>query len=165
MYKSNNANWQIDGSNRRHVRQRRAARLAEELSDVPSTRRGRPNVLAHVPGRIDPGMKDPTKLRKRFLAVVGCALACAAPVRPVSADVRPRIRAVTAFIEIDRNNYASRIAEAQTVLAAGGMKTEDAVAFIGKLRDAAQQGPSGLNIGSAMLHETPGRAMAPSGLR
>ena len=80
-----------------------------------------------------------------------------------SADVRPRIRAVTAFIEIDQNNYAARIAEAQTFLATAqdalnkagfegaggrlttqpfpqytkGMKTDDAVAFIGKVRDAA----------------------------
>src|SRR2546430_8501910 len=32
--------------------------------------------------------------------------------------VRPRIRAVTAFIEIDRNNYAAQIEDAQKVLAA-----------------------------------------------
>src|SRR5215471_3976533 len=98
----------------------------------------------------------------------------------VAAQVRPRIRAVTAFIEIDQNNYAEKIAEAQKFLlvakqplneagfeGAGGrittqpfpqytrgMKPDDAVAFISKLREAAQKGPSGLNIGSAMIHDS-----------
>jgi len=35
-----------------------------------------------------------------------------------SAEVRPRIRAVTAFIEIDRTNYAARIQDAQRFPAA-----------------------------------------------
>jgi uncharacterized protein (UPF0210 family) len=101
------------------------------------------------------------------------------PVLAFSADVRPRIRAVTAFIEIDRNNYAARIEEAQKFLAAAqdalnkagfegaggrlttqpfplytkGMKTEDAVALIGKLREAAAKGRNGLNIGPAMVND------------
>ena len=125
-------------------------------------------------------------MRKRLLTCVACAVTCVAPVRPVSADVRPRIRAVTAFIEIDQNNYANRVAEAQKVLATAkaalnkagfegaggrittqpfpqytkGMKTDDAVAFIGKLREAAQKGPSGLNIGSAMVHDNDDPAAA-----
>jgi len=36
----------------------------------------------------------------------------------LGADSRPRIRAVTAFIEIDRNNYAAKIDETQKFLAA-----------------------------------------------
>src|SRR5262245_20663422 len=94
-------------------------------------------------------------------------------------EVRPRIRAVTAFIEIDSNNYASRIEDAQKFLAAAkdalnkagfegaggrittqpfpqytrGMKPDDAVAFVGKLREAAAKQRTSLNIGAAMVHD------------
>jgi len=96
-----------------------------------------------------------------------------------SAEVRPRIRAVTAFIEIDSNNYATRVQEAQRFLATAkealnkagfegaggrittqpfpqytkGMKTEEAVAFVAKLREAASKERSGLNIGAAMVRD------------
>src|SRR2546430_9887258 len=107
-------------------------------------------------------------MRKIFWALSCAILACAAGApRAASAQVRPRIRAVTAFIEIDPNNYAARIQEAQKFLViakdalnkagfegAGGrittqpfpqytkgMKAEDAVAFVGKLREAASKGP------------------------
>ena len=86
---------------------------------------------------------------------------------------------MTAFIEIDRDNYAARIEEAQKFLtdarqalnAAGfegaggrittqpfpvytkGMSREDALAFIRKLREAASKGRTGLNIGAAMLND------------
>src|SRR5262249_46111093 len=110
-----------------------------------------------------------------------CAvLACAADVRLASsADVRPRIRAVTAFIEIDSNNYSTRIQDAQKFLATAkdalnkagfeggggrittqpfpqytkGMKTEEAVEFVGKMREAASKERSGLNIGAAMVRD------------
>src|SRR5437867_12585559 len=97
--------------------------------------------------------------------------------RAPSAEVRPRIRAVTAFSEVDPGNYAMRIQEAQKFLATAkdalnkvgfegaggrittqpfpqytrGMKTEDAVAFIRKLREAAPK--EGFNIASAMVHD------------
>src|SRR6266850_2533653 len=121
-------------------------------------------------------------MQKPLLTLSFAALACAAgSVRPAgAAEVRPRIRAVTAFIEIDQSNYASRIEEAQKFLATAkdalnkagfegaggrittqpfpqytkGMKPEDAVAFIGRLRDAASRERSGLNIGSAMVHDS-----------
>src|SRR5437870_5112989 len=120
-------------------------------------------------------------MRKTLLGLTFAALACIANAGPASAaEVRPRIRAVTAFIEIDQNNYASRIQDAQKFLASAkdalnkagfegaggrittqpfpqytkGMKPEDAVAFIGRLRDAASKERSGLNIGSAMVHDT-----------
>src|SRR5438128_7168093 len=127
-------------------------------------------------------------MRKALLTLSFAALACAAgSVRPAgAAEVRPRIRAVTAFIEIDQNNYASRIEEAQKFLASAkdalnkagfegaggrittqpfpqytkGMKTEDAVAFVGKLRDAASKERSGLNIGAAMVHDNDDPAAA-----
>ncbi len=111
-------------------------------------------------------------MRKVLLVACWTALAC-------SAQTRPRIRAVTAFIEIDANNYAAKVEEAQKFLgrarealnAAGfegaggrittqpfpaytnGMKREDAVALIRKLREAASKGRNGLNIGAAMLHD------------
>jgi uncharacterized protein (UPF0210 family) len=97
-----------------------------------------------------------------------------------AAEVRPRIRAVTAFIEVSPGNYEAKIAEAQKFLAAAkealnkggfegaggrittqpfpvytkGMSRDEAVAFIGKLRDAAAKERSALNIGSAMVHDT-----------
>src|SRR5215471_12629121 len=96
-----------------------------------------------------------------------------------AAEVRPRIRAVTAFVEIDPSNYAAKISEAQKFLAAAkdalnkagfegaggrittqpfpqytkGMSSDDAVSFIGKLREAASKERSGLNIASAMVHD------------
>src|SRR5437660_9397816 len=119
-------------------------------------------------------------MRKSLLALSCITLISAvqAP-RASSAEVRPRIRAVTAFIEIDPNNYGARIQEAQNFLAkakdalnaagfegAGGrittqpfpqytkgMKAEDAVAFVSKLREAASKQRSGLNIGAAMVHD------------
>jgi uncharacterized protein len=114
-------------------------------------------------------------------------LACIADARLVSsAEVRPRIRAVTAFIEIDSNNYAGRIQDAQKFLAAAkdvlnkagfegaggrittqpfpqytkGMKTEDAIAFVSRLREAASKERNGLNIGAAMVHDNDDPAAA-----
>ena len=117
---------------------------------------------------------------RKSLILCCAVLALASGVRRASsAEVRPRIRAVTAFIEIDPNNYAARIEEAQKFLATArealnkagfegaggrittqpfpqytkGMKAEDAVALVNKLREAAQKERSGFNIGSAMIHD------------
>src|ERR1051326_8976992 len=57
-------------------------------------------------------------MRKILLTLCLAVLAFGMDVRPASsAEVRPRIRAVTAFIEIDSNNYNVRIQEAQKFLA------------------------------------------------
>ena len=57
-------------------------------------------------------------MRKIVFALCCALLACAAGLhRSYSAEVRPRIRAVTAFIEVDSGNYAMRIQEAQKFLA------------------------------------------------
>jgi len=95
------------------------------------------------------------------------------------ADSRPRIRAVTAFIEIDRNNFAAKIEETQKFLAVArealnqagfegaggrittqpfpvytkGMQREEAVELIRKLRESASKARTGLNIGAAMLND------------
>src|SRR5262252_11166833 len=125
-------------------------------------------------------------LRKSAYAIC-LVLVCSIGVRRASsAEVRPRIRAVTAFIEIDSNNYVARVEEAQRFLATAkealnkagfegaggrittqpfpqytkGMKTEDAVAFVAKLREAASKERSGLNIGAAMVHDNDDPAAA-----
>jgi uncharacterized protein (UPF0210 family) len=125
-------------------------------------------------------------MRKALLLCCAILAVAAAGPRASSADVPARIRAVTAFIEIDSSNYAARIQEAQKFLATAkealnkagfdgaggrittqpfpqytkGMKTEDAVAFVNKLRDAAQKERSGFNIGPAMLHDNDDAAAA-----
>jgi len=96
-----------------------------------------------------------------------------------SAEDRPRIRAVTAFIEINRDNYAAKIQDAQQFLAAAktalnqagfegaggrittqpfpyytkGMKRDEALVLIRAMREAATKGRSAFNIGPAMLHD------------
>jgi uncharacterized protein (UPF0210 family) len=111
-------------------------------------------------------------MRKLLLAFSFAALACAA-------DSRPRIRAVTAFIEVDRKNYATSIEDAQKFLTdakevlnrAGfeggggrittqpfplytkGMKREDALALLRNMREAAAKARSSLCIGPAMVHD------------
>ncbi len=111
-------------------------------------------------------------MRKALLA-----LSLAAAV--FAADPHPRIRAVTAFIAIDADHFANQIDETQKFLAGAkealnhagfegaggrittqpfpqftkGMKREDAIAFIRKLREAASKGHTGLNIGAAMVND------------
>src|SRR5215471_1050216 len=98
-------------------------------------------------------------MRKALLLCCAILAFAAAGPRAPSAEGRPRLRAVTAFIEIDSSNYAARIQEAQKFLATAkealnnagfegaggsittqpfpnytkGMKTEEAVAFVDKL--------------------------------
>src|SRR5215831_4230485 len=117
---------------------------------------------------------------RKIVCAVFLVLMCFGARRASSAEVRPRIRAVTAFIEIDPTNYATRIQEAQRFLAAAkealnkagfegaggrittqpfpqytkGMNPEEAVAFIVKVREAASKERSALNIGAAMLHDS-----------
>ena len=110
---------------------------------------------------------------RKALLLVSCG------VLSFAADSRPRIRAVTAFIEIDRNNYELKVEEAQKFLAGArealnkagfegangrittqpfplytkGMQREEVLALIRKLREAASKGRTGLNIGAAMLND------------
>ncbi len=111
-------------------------------------------------------------MRRTLLLFAGAALLC-------SAQPRSRIRAVTAFIEIDRSNYSAKIEEARQFLAkakealntggfegAGGRITtqpfpvytkglshDDAFALIRKIREAASQARTGINIGPAMVND------------
>jgi uncharacterized protein (UPF0210 family) len=111
-------------------------------------------------------------MRKLVLVVCLAGLAFAA-------DNRPRIRAVTAFIEVDQKNYAQTIEDTQKFLAGAkdalnaagfegaggrittqpfpqftkGMPRDEAITLIRKMREVASKGRSGFNIGSAMLHD------------
>ena len=111
-------------------------------------------------------------MRKLLLALFFSTLAFAA-------GGYPRIRAVTAFIEIDRSNYAQQVEEAQKFLAGAkdalnhagfegangrittqpfpvwtkGMSHDEAVGLASKLREAAEKGRNGLNIGPAMIND------------
>jgi len=111
-------------------------------------------------------------MRNCLLAISLSAVACAA-------DNRPRIRAVTAFIEVDQTNYSSKIEDAQKFLAGAkeafnragfegaggrittqpfpmytkGMSTDDALAVLRKMREAASKQRNGLNLGAAMTND------------
>src|SRR6202140_5039440 len=111
-------------------------------------------------------------MRRAFLLLCFATVAFAA-------DSRPRIRAVTAFIEINRDNYAAKIEETQKFLATArealnragfegaggrittqpfpvytkGMQREEALDLIRKLRESASKARTGLNIGAAMLND------------
>lgn len=95
------------------------------------------------------------------------------------AGPRPRIRAVTVFIEIDRNNYAARMGEAQKFLTGAreafnkagfegaggrittqpfpqytkGMSREEALDLIRKMRGNASSAGVALNIATAMRND------------
>src|SRR5262249_51483174 len=92
----------------------------------------------------------------------------------------PRIRAVTAFIEIDPGNYTTKIEETQKFLASAkealnragyegaggrittqafplytkGMNRADALGLVRRMHEVASKGGSALNIGPAMIHDS-----------
>ena len=110
-------------------------------------------------------------MRKLLLALTFAYLASAAD--------RPRIRAVTAFIEVDPAKPTAGIEDAQKFLAGAkdalnkagfdggggrittqpfprytkGMKTDDALAMLHKMQDVASKGRTTLCIGPAMIHD------------
>jgi uncharacterized protein (UPF0210 family) len=116
-------------------------------------------------------------MRRTLLALAFAALASGT--LTFAADSRPRIRAVTAFIEIDRTNFAAKIEETQKFLAVAkdalnragfegaggrittqpfpaytkGMQREEALELIRKLRESASKARTGLNIGAAMVND------------
>jgi uncharacterized protein len=111
-------------------------------------------------------------MRKAFLVLL---LASAV----FAADSRPKVRAVTAFIDIDAKNYAPQFDNAMRFLNSAreayrhagfevttvrvvtqpfpkytaGMKREDAVAFLHKLSDLAATSGFTLSIGPSMLND------------
>ncbi|HEY7389345.1 MAG TPA: DUF711 family protein [Bryobacteraceae bacterium] len=111
-------------------------------------------------------------MRKLVLLLAFAALACAAG--------RPRVRAVTAFIQVDSKNPTASIQDAQKFLASAkdalnkagfeggggrittqafplytkGMTRQDAVAMLHKLGEAASNGRTSLCIGPAMARDS-----------
>jgi uncharacterized protein (UPF0210 family) len=112
------------------------------------------------------------------LCLAGAPWSSAALAQQAPQD-RPGIRAVTAFIDVDKTDYAARMDEASKFLntaksalnAAGfagaggrvttqpfpqyvkGMKRDEALALIGGLRGLADQDHVALNIGPAMMND------------
>ena len=102
-----------------------------------------------------------------------------------AADSRPKVRAVTAFVDIDAKSYAAQIDntmrflnsardayrragfEVETVRIvtqpfpryAAGMKREEALAFFHKLNDLAATSKFSLNIGTSMLNDNDDAAL------
>ncbi|HWW98830.1 MAG TPA: DUF711 family protein [Edaphobacter sp.] len=94
--------------------------------------------------------------------------------------VRPKVRAITAFVRLDAKNYQHQLAEALTVLhkteaefksqgyevetirfttqpladLTSGLSENQALAFLGKLDELAVKEKVDANIGPAMLHDT-----------
>ncbi len=118
-------------------------------------------------------------MRKVLLALVSITAIFAA-------DNRPRIRAVTVFIDVNRQDFSDRIAAAQQFLATAkaafnstgfegangrittqpfpewtkGMSREDATTLVRSVREAAAKARNGLDIGPAMINDNDDAANA-----
>lgn len=104
-----------------------------------------------------------------------------------AADSRPKVRAITAFIDIDAKAYSAQIGDTMRFLNSArtayqragfevetirivtqpfpryiqGMKREDALALFHKLNDLAASSGFSLNIGIAMLHDNDDASLNP----
>jgi uncharacterized protein (UPF0210 family) len=104
-----------------------------------------------------------------------CTLAAQTPIA-----VKPKVRAITAFVRLDAKNYQHQLADALTVLhkteaefksqgyeietirfttqplaeLTSGLSEEQALAFLGQLDQLAVKEKVAANIGPAMLHDT-----------
>ena len=117
---------------------------------------------------------------KRLIAtVLLCTLASAAAHAAADA-AKPKVRAITAFVRLDRSSYEKQIAEAMTVLntakadfarrgyetqtvrivtqpfaeLVNGLSDQDALSFLRSLDDLSQKYGFVPNVGPAMLHDT-----------
>jgi uncharacterized protein (UPF0210 family) len=125
-------------------------------------------------------------MKSLLVTAVSLLLLCVGMPLANAQEIKPRIRAVTAFIEVSPTDYADRIADAQEFFAVAqtalntagfagaggrittqpfpqytkGMTTEEAIALVSKMREAATKGNNGLNIGAAMLHDSDDPAAA-----
>jgi uncharacterized protein (UPF0210 family) len=117
---------------------------------------------------------------KRLIATVLLCTFAASAVDAESDAAMPKVRAITAFVRLDRSSYEKQIAEAMTVLNAAkgefarrgyqtqsvrivtqpfaelikGLSDQDALAFLQSLDDLSQKDGFALNVGPAMLHDT-----------
>jgi uncharacterized protein len=111
-------------------------------------------------------------MRQALVALL--AVCCAA-----AADSRPKVRAITAFVDIDANGYAGQIADTMRFLNSArdaykranfdvetvrivtqpfpryiqGMKRDQALGLLHRLNDLAASSRFSLNIGAAMIHD------------
>ena len=117
-------------------------------------------------------------MKRLIVTLLLCAFAFAAHAAPDAA--KPKVRAITAFVRIDRSSYEAQIAEAMTVLNAAkadfasrgyetqtvrivtqplaelvtGLPEKDALAFLRSLDELSQKDGFAANVGPAMLHDT-----------
>jgi uncharacterized protein (UPF0210 family) len=116
---------------------------------------------------------------KCLIAILFCVLvATAAPAAPDAS--KPKVRAITAFVRLDRSSYEKQIDAAMQVLNAAkaefakrgyetqtvrivtqpfaelvkGLSDKDALAFLRSLDDLSQKDGFAGNVGPAMLHDT-----------
>jgi uncharacterized protein (UPF0210 family) len=117
-------------------------------------------------------------MKRLILALFLCTLAFAAHAAPDSA--KPKVRAITAFVQLDRASYEKQIADALTMLNAAkaelvrrgyetqtlrivtqpfaqlvkGQSDDEALAFLKSLNDLSKKEGFAPNVGPAMLHDT-----------
>ena len=117
---------------------------------------------------------------KRLIATVLLCTYAASGVHAASDVAKPKVRAITAFVRLDRSSYEKQIAEAMTVLNAAkaefarrgyetetvrivtqpfaelvkGLSDQDAFAYLRSLDDLSQKDGFVPNVGPAMLHDS-----------
>ena len=117
-------------------------------------------------------------MKRLIVTLLLCTFAFAAHAAPDAA--KPKVRAITAFVVLDRSNYEKQIEEAMTVLNAAkadfasrgyetqtvrivtqpfadlvkGLSDKDALSFLRSLDDLSQKDGFAPNVGPAMLHDT-----------
>ena len=116
-------------------------------------------------------------MKRLIVAILLCTLAFAA--HAASDAGKPKVRAITAFVRLDRSTYEAQIAEAMKVLNAAradfashgyqtqtvrivtqpfaqlvsGLSDDQALAFLKSLDDLSQKDGFAANVGPAMLHD------------
>lgn len=117
---------------------------------------------------------------KRIALSAIFALSALIPANAAPASAKPKVRAITAFVRLDSENYQHQLADALIVLhktksefesrgyvvetirfttqplaeLTSGMSEEQALAFLGKLEQLAVKENVNADIGPAMMHDT-----------
>jgi len=117
-------------------------------------------------------------MKRLIVTLFLCTFAFAA--HAASDVAKPKVRAITAFVHLDRSSYGKQIAEAMTMLNAAkadfasrgyetqsvrivtqpfadlvkGLSEKEALSFLQSLDDLSQKDKFALNVGPAMLHDT-----------
>jgi uncharacterized protein (UPF0210 family) len=117
---------------------------------------------------------------KRLLAIIFCFAVVAAAAHADASASKPNVRAITAFVRIDRSNYEQKVDEALQVLNAAkvefkkrgyetqtvrivtqpfpelvnGLSEKDALAFLKSFDDLSQEKGFAPNVGPVMMRDT-----------